>query len=87
MEHDENWVPRTREDYNLPNEDNATKTDYAEIFEDTPVFMLASLVLQQLLGWPAYLIDNTLGSPAYPRWINVNHPLRCQRKALTLHPL
>ncbi|THH19426.1 hypothetical protein EUX98_g8782 [Antrodiella citrinella] len=70
MEHDENWVPRTREDLNLPSEGKATKIDYEDMFGDTPLYILGRLVLQQILGWPAYLIDNTLGNRSYPHWTN-----------------
>lgn len=72
MEHDENWVPRTREDMSLPSKGKATEIDYEDMFGDTPLFILGSLVLQQMLGWPAYLIDNTLGNRSYPHWTNVS---------------
>ncbi|TCD65363.1 hypothetical protein EIP91_002761 [Steccherinum ochraceum] len=68
MEHDENWVPRTREMLGIP--EHHEGTDYEELLGEAPLFILGRLVLQQILGWPAYLIDNTLGSPVYPAWTN-----------------
>ncbi|KAH8093959.1 fatty acid desaturase-domain-containing protein [Cristinia sonorae] len=70
IEKDENWVPRTREMYNLPPEEKASEMDYEDLFGDTPIYTLGRLIAQQVLGWPAYLIDNTLGNPVYPRWTN-----------------
>ncbi|KAG6879844.1 hypothetical protein C0992_010802 [Termitomyces sp. T32_za158] len=41
MERDENYVPYLRSEYNLPTEKQATKFDYAEVFEETPIWTLA----------------------------------------------
>ncbi|KAI0088311.1 delta-12 fatty acid desaturase [Irpex rosettiformis] len=70
VEREENYVPRTRSDYSLPPEKQALPLDYQEIFDDTPLFVLGRMVLMQLLGWQAYLLQNTLGSPMYPPGTN-----------------
>jgi len=70
LERDENFVPRTRSDYGLPPENNATPIDYSEAFEDAPIFILARMLFMQLTGWYAYLFFNLLGSPAYPSGTN-----------------
>jgi hypothetical protein len=47
MERDENYVPYTRSECNLPNEETATKADYAEVFEETPLWTLARMFIMQ----------------------------------------
>jgi hypothetical protein len=47
MERDENYVPYLRSEYNLPDEKKATKADYAEIFEETPIFTFARMLIMQ----------------------------------------
>lgn len=71
MEHDENWVPRSREALGVPEEEKATAMDYEELFGEAPLFILGRLICMQILGWPAYLVENTLGNPSYPPWTNV----------------
>lgn len=71
VERDENYVPRTRQDYALPLEKDCQPLDYHEVFEDTPIYTLGRMLLMQLLGWQAYLLQNTLGSPMYPSGTNV----------------
>jgi len=70
IEKDENFVPRTRVDYNLPEEKKATHVDYKEAFEETPIYTLGRMIFMQLLGWQAYLLYNALGSPMYPAGTN-----------------
>ncbi|RYC61569.1 hypothetical protein CHU98_g4643 [Xylaria longipes] len=53
------WNPRTRNEYadilgKLPHE-------LSEAGEDTPIVSLGWLILQQLIGWPNYLISNITG--------------------------
>ena len=72
MERDENYVPRTRKDYDLPPEKESIPLSYQEVFEDTPLVTLGRMSLMQLLGWQAYLVQNTLGSPSYPPGTNVS---------------
>lgn len=47
MERDENYVPYTRSEYNLPEEKKATKADYAEVFEDTPLYTMIRMFIMQ----------------------------------------
>lgn len=54
MERDEVYVPKTRADLGIPDEESR-KIDYDEIFGDTPLYTLYMLVRQQLLAFPAYL--------------------------------
>lgn len=49
MERDENYVPYTRSKYKLPQKQAATKFDYREIFEETPLVTLYRLFIQQSL--------------------------------------
>ena len=72
MEREENYVPRTRSDFNLPASKTARETDYHDIFEETPIYTLVRMVAMQLLGWQSYLCFNTLGSPMYPEGTNVS---------------
>ncbi|KAI0795567.1 delta-12 fatty acid desaturase [Abortiporus biennis] len=70
VERDENYVPRTRQDYGLPPKEVAVELDYHEIFEETPLYTLFRMLAMQLLGWQIYLCRNTLGSPMYPPGTN-----------------
>ena len=54
MERDEVYVPKTRSDLGIPQEHNE-HIDWDELFGDTPIYTLFSLVRQQLLAFPAYL--------------------------------
>lgn len=47
MERDENYVPYTRSEYNLPDEKKATTADYAAVFEETPLVTLARMLVMQ----------------------------------------
>jgi hypothetical protein len=49
VERDENYVPYLRSDYKLPSESKATKADYAEIFEETPIYTLFWMGIMQWL--------------------------------------
>ena len=71
IERDENYVPRTRTNYNLPPESSAHLSDYREIFEETPIYTLARMIFMQTLGFQLYLATNAMGSPMYPTWTNV----------------
>ncbi|KAH6892814.1 delta-12 fatty acid desaturase protein [Coprinopsis sp. MPI-PUGE-AT-0042] len=74
MERDENYVPRTRSDYNLPAEKIALPMDYHEIFEETPIYTLSRMLFMQALGWQCYLLTNVMGNPAYPSGTNHFRP-------------
>lgn len=77
IERDENYLPRTRSDYQLPSENIALVSDYHEIFEETPIYTLTRMVFMQLLGWQYYLMTNIMGNPSYPEGTNVRWPLFC----------
>lgn len=47
MERDENYVPHTRSKFGLPEEKKATKADYAEVFEETPIYTFFRLFIMQ----------------------------------------
>ncbi|CAL1704018.1 unnamed protein product [Somion occarium] len=70
LERDENFVPPTRSELQLPDEQNASVKDYEELLEDAPIFVLFRLVCMQLLGFPCYMLFNTMGSRAYPKGTN-----------------
>ncbi|RDB16067.1 Delta(12) fatty acid desaturase [Hypsizygus marmoreus] len=74
MERDENYVPYTRSEYNLPPEDKATKFDYAEVFEETPIYTLGRMLIMQGFGWWVYLGKNAMGSKMYPPGTNHFYP-------------
>jgi len=74
MERDENFVPRTRTDYNLPPESTATLSDYHNMWEETPIYTLGRMVFMQALGWQYYLLTNAMGSPMYPPGTNHFQP-------------
>ncbi|KJA16240.1 hypothetical protein HYPSUDRAFT_207206 [Hypholoma sublateritium FD-334 SS-4] len=74
LERDENFVPRTRKDYNLPPDSVAHIADYREVFEETPIYTLVRMLLMQVLGWQYYLLTNAMGSPMYPPGTNHFQP-------------
>ena len=41
-----------------------------EAIGDAPIVVLYNLVIQQLFGWPAYLIRNASGQRRYPKFTN-----------------
>ncbi|ORY81299.1 delta-12-fatty acid desaturase [Leucosporidium creatinivorum] len=45
-----------------------------ELLEDAPMYRLGKVVLQQLLGWPAYLLTNVTSQPSYPPGTNHFNP-------------
>ncbi|KAF9553777.1 hypothetical protein CPC08DRAFT_727660 [Agrocybe pediades] len=61
MEKDEHWVPRTRSELNVPE-----KPPAHDFFEDTPIITVLRLIVQQILGLPAYLILNLSGPVNLP---------------------
>ncbi|TFK67567.1 hypothetical protein BDN72DRAFT_879552 [Pluteus cervinus] len=70
MERDENYVPYLRSDFNLPPQNQATRLDYTEVFEETPIYTLVRMFIMQGLGWWVYLMKNTMGSKMYPPGTN-----------------
>ncbi|KAG6898506.1 hypothetical protein C0993_006381, partial [Termitomyces sp. T159_Od127] len=89
MEHDEVYVPKTREDLGIPDEAEGRTIDYDEYFGDTPIYTLYMLIRQQLLAFPAYLLFNVSGQNNYPKWTNHFDPnsilfTKAQRNAVIL---
>lgn len=85
IERDENYVPRTRTDYGLPDESKAQVLDYHEIFEETPIYTLCRMLAMQLFGWHAYLLYNALGSPSYPEGTSVRTDHYFSGEAMLIH--
>lgn len=85
MERDEVFIPFTRSELGLrPAHEQAMSSNNAshdsksskstfqvldDLFEDAPFWCLSGLLIQQLFGWPAYLLKNASGQP-YPKWTN-----------------
>jgi len=79
MKRDEVFVPRTRADRGLlplrpADDDGPLVTEQttwgewiAELLEDAPLFNFVELLIQQLLGWPLYLLFNVSGQMHYPK--------------------
>lgn len=72
VEREQNFVPRTRSDYNLPSQSAARISDYQEIFEEAPIYSLLRMLAMQAFGWPYYLATNAMGSPMHPAGTNVS---------------
>ncbi|KAI0322958.1 delta-12 fatty acid desaturase protein [Amylostereum chailletii] len=70
VERDENHVPYNREDFKLPPRPVARRSDYAEVFEEAPLFTLVRVFIMQAFGWWLYLTQNTLGAKHHPRGTN-----------------
>ncbi|EPQ51967.1 hypothetical protein GLOTRDRAFT_48276 [Gloeophyllum trabeum ATCC 11539] len=70
MERDEVYVPKTRSDLGIPQEDDKHVIDYDEYLGDTPIYTMYMLIRQQLLAFPAYLLFNVSGQKDYPKWTN-----------------
>ncbi|KAJ7157276.1 fatty acid desaturase-domain-containing protein [Mycena filopes] len=74
MERDENYVPALRSQLGLKSGDAKEETkqglDYHEVFEDTPLYTLGTMLIMQLLGLQMYFAANTMGSPSYPKGTN-----------------
>ncbi|EIW53388.1 fatty acid conjugase [Trametes versicolor FP-101664 SS1] len=71
---EEVYVPHLRSAYRLPPPGKATKRDYQEAFEESPIFQLCRLCGMQLLGLHTYLTWNTMGSKRYPKGANHWNP-------------
>ncbi|KAG5635212.1 hypothetical protein H0H81_012028 [Sphagnurus paluster] len=89
MERDEVYVPKTRKDLGIPDEAPGLSTDYEEIFGDTPIYTLFTLIRQQVLAFPAYLLFNVSGQKNYPKWTNHFDPnsilfTKAQRNAVIM---
>ncbi|KAI0634228.1 delta-12 fatty acid desaturase protein [Trametes polyzona] len=71
---EEVYVPHARSAYGLPTPGKATKSDYREAFEESPIFMLSRFLVMQLFGLHTYLTWNTMGSKRYPKGANHWNP-------------
>lgn len=79
MTRDEVFVPRTREDRGMlplrPAGNDAPSQEtfgewLAETLEDVPLYNFVELVIQQLLGWPLYLLFDVSSQMHHPKWTN-----------------
>jgi fatty acid desaturase len=60
---DHNYVPPKKEEYaNSLGMSAETLDNIKEMTEDAPIVVLARIILQQLVGWPWYLINNITAS-------------------------
>jgi len=68
MEKDENYVPKPRSNFKLPEPEKATKRDYHDVFEDAPLATLGRVLFMIMLGFQTYMVSNGfgLGNPKYP---------------------
>ncbi|KAI0356910.1 delta-12 fatty acid desaturase protein [Trametes cingulata] len=71
---EEVYVPHLRSAYGLPPPEKATKSDYREAFEESPIFLLCRFLVMQFLGLHTYLTWNTMGSKRYPKGANHWNP-------------
>ena len=55
VERDENYVPHERGHYGLPAAKTAKPRDYAEVFEETPIYTIVRVFVMQAFGWWMYL--------------------------------
>jgi len=62
MTKDQHWVPKSRSEI------------AHDFLSDTPLFNFVSLVVQQLIGFPLYLIFNTSGPKDFPSWTSHLNP-------------
>jgi hypothetical protein len=86
MKRDEVFVPKTRAERGLaplrPTDSTEPLIDdkvtwgawLAELLEDAPLYNLLELLIQQLLGWPLYLLFNVSGQKHYPKGTNHFNP-------------
>lgn len=84
MTRDEVFVPRTREHQGklplCPAGDDKTMENVqanasfgeriTELLEDAPLFNFLELLIQQLIGWPLYLLFNVSGQMHFPKGTN-----------------
>lgn len=68
MTRDQVFVPKTRSQRGVPSRTELAKRKASaaleaadELFEDAPLWVLANVFVQQLFGWPMYLISNASG--------------------------
>ncbi|PLW07902.1 hypothetical protein PCANC_13792 [Puccinia coronata f. sp. avenae] len=84
---DQVFVPKTRSERGIaPLPPNASKRErdgalppslyekMDDLLEDAPLWNFANLLLQQLFGWPMYILTNASGQARYPSWTNHFNP-------------
>ncbi|WAR51680.1 hypothetical protein PtB15_1B116 [Puccinia triticina] len=87
MSRDQVFVPKTRSQRGAPPlPSNASKREREgtlppslyetmdDLLEDAPLWNLFNLFLQQLFGWPMYILSNASGQARYPSWTNHFNP-------------
>lgn len=65
MERDMTWAPKTRDYY--ASRVGSLAHELHELTEETPIATAIHLVLQQLIGWPLYLVTNATGHNFHER--------------------
>ena len=64
MEKDELFVPQTRSEMGIP--DDADAHYFEDLVEDTPIYVLLTLLRQQIFGFHAYLSKSPLALSRTP---------------------
>lgn len=59
-------MPRTRSQLKMKPASEMNRSQYVEMFEETPLFAIIRLIGFQLAGIQVYLTFNAMGSPQYP---------------------
>ncbi|KAM0749815.1 delta-12-fatty acid desaturase [Meredithblackwellia eburnea MCA 4105] len=72
MTRDEVFVPAVRSEKTKPTGKKVVidGLSWDELLEDSPIYSLFWLVVQQVFGWPAYLVYNVSGQTWYPPFTN-----------------
>lgn len=70
IEHDEVYIPTLRSEYRLPSAREATRAQYMEALEESPIVTCVRFLTMQLLGMHIYLTLNSTGSKRYPPGAN-----------------
>ncbi|KIM38876.1 hypothetical protein M413DRAFT_75526 [Hebeloma cylindrosporum] len=74
LDRDETYVPRTREDFRLPDGKVAVRMDYSDILEETPSFTLFKMFVRQFLCRSLSIRHNRKGNPRYPPYTSHFRP-------------
>ena len=64
------WIPDVKDSSQAKEEHHEGGLTWTEIVEDTPIYQLLKLLIQQLFGFHAYLLLNVSGQPRYKGWVN-----------------
>lgn len=65
------WIPDVRDRPKTEREEqHEGSLSWTEVMEDTPIFQLLKLIIQQAFGFHAYLLFNISGQPSYKGWVN-----------------